>query len=418
MALISINPDDVKLGMYIHDLKGSWVDHPFWTTEFELTQPSDLLKLQKSKVSKVVVDTEKGSYNHSLNTTGTDSKAVKSYSNSGKEPENVVEKSGVSRYPWESVKRIPLDAELETAAKIIASSKKAVTQMFADIRMGKAINKDAAVPLIESISASIHRNESALISLVRIKTSDDYTYMHSVAVCALMVALSKQLGLSGEDLLRAGTAGLFHDLGKANIPVSILTKPGPLTPDEFDVMKSHPKHGHDLLQSSGMVDSVVLDVCLHHHEKLDGTGYPEGLKSEQISMFAKMGAICDIYDAVTSTRPYKAGWEPATSLQRMAKWEGHLDPVIFRAFVKSVGIYPVGTKVRLKSGKAAIVIDQSEKSLTAPIVKVFYSLKHDKRIPVETLDLSKAAILDEIVEPLDPSILRLKGLNVDNLWME
>jgi hypothetical protein len=157
-------------------------------------------------------------------------------------------------------------------------------------------------------------------------------------------------------------------------------------------------------------------VCLHHHEKVNGMGYPHKLKADQISLFAKMGAVCDVYDAVTSNRPYKDGWEPGVSLHRMAQWADHFDDTVFKAFVKSVGIYPVGSMVKLKSGRLAVVIDQSPKSLLTPIVKVFFSTKSKSRIPIEVLDLSKSNVQDSIVGHEDPVAWGVHDIN--EIWSQ
>lgn len=139
--------------------------------------------------------------------------------------------------------------------------------MFNDARLGRVVNAEAVMPLVDEISASIDRNKGALVSLARLKTQDDYTYMHSVAVCALMTALAKEMGLSEQESKQAGLAGLMHDVGKAAIPLEVLNKPGALTDDEFNLVKQHPNHGYDLLKQAGIDDAVTLDVCLHHHEK-------------------------------------------------------------------------------------------------------------------------------------------------------
>ena len=163
------------------------------------------------------------------------------------------------------------------------------------------------------------------------------------------------------------------------------------------------------------IDPVVLDVCLHHHEKVDGSGYPHGLKDQEISLFAKMGAVCDVYDAITSNRPYKSGWDPAESLRKMAEWaSGHFDPRVFQAFVKSMGIYPVGSLVRLSSGRIGVVIEQGPGSLTTPLVKVFFSTKSGMRILPEVLDLSQGSVSDKIVGREDPAKWRFPDLN--ELW--
>jgi HD-GYP domain-containing protein (c-di-GMP phosphodiesterase class II) len=241
----------------------------------------------------------------------------------------------------------------------------------------------------------VYRNPGALISLARLKTADDYSYMHSVAVCALMVALGRNLGLDNAQCRQAGMAGLVHDMGKALIPVEILNKPGKLSDEEFAVMRSHPERGHALLVEGRGVDAVALDVCLHHHERIDGKGYPHRLAGDAVTRHARMGAVCDVYDAITSNRPYKAGWDPGESISRMAGWTGHFDELIFAAFVRSLGIYPTGALVRLASGRLAVVVEQNVGALTTPIVKVFFSTRSMLPVPPQLLDLTRGS--DRIV---------------------
>lgn len=400
--LKTVSIKQVRLGMFIQELKGAWIDHPFWKKAFKLEDPSDLKKLQASVIKELVIDTSKGLDVEELNdTTGIST------------VEHSVQIESTST-PLPKPKKISAAEEQQQAKKVINASKKAVASMFHDVRMGKAVNTETAMLMVDDIAASVDRNLGALISLVRLKNKDEYTYMHSVAVCALMVALAKELGLSEAEVKQAGLAGLLHDLGKAAIPSDVLNKPGALTEEEFNLVKLHPERGHELLLKANITDEVTLDVCLHHHEKMNGTGYPEKLKAEEISIFAKMGAVCDVYDAVTSNRPYKEGWEPGVSLQRMAQWAGHFDEAVFKAFVKSVGIYPIGSMVKLKSGRLAVVIDQSPKSLLTPIIKVFFSTKSKSRIKVELVDLSKSHEQDSIVGHEDPV---LWGINdVHEIW--
>ena len=170
-----------------------------------------------------------------------------------------------------------------------------------------------------------------------------------------------------------------------------------------------------MLLGSTNVDPMVLDVCLHHHEKTDGSGYPKGMKDESISLYAKMGAVCDVYDAITSNRPYKSGWDPAESLRKMAEWtNGHFDPRVFQAFVKSMGIYPVGSLVRLTSGRIGVVMEQTGKSLTTPSVKVFFSTKSDMRITPQVIDLSRPDNTEKIAGREDPTKWNFTDLN--ELW--
>jgi HD-GYP domain-containing protein (c-di-GMP phosphodiesterase class II) len=287
-----------------------------------------------------------------------------------------------------------------------------VLSMLNEARLGLAVDAEACLPLVNDIADSVYRNPGALVSLARLKTQDDYTYMHSVAVCALMVALGRELGLTQDACREAGLAGLMHDLGKAAMPLEVLNKPGKLTPEEFDLIKTHPLRGHEMLVEGRGVSPTVLDVCLSHHERMDGTGYPHQLPEDRISLVARMGSICDVYDAVTSNRPYKAGWDPAGSIATMASWKGHFDPVVFKAFVKSLGIYPTGSLVKLQSGRLAVVLEQNPLSLSAPKVKVFFSTKSNLPITVNELELSRGT--DKIVSREDPKAWNFPHL--DTIW--
>lgn len=405
--LKKIATEDLKPGMYLHALCGSWMDHPFWRSKFVITNSNDIHLIQKSGVSEVWIDVEKGA----------DVAAPLPYAAASAE---VVKQDLKKREKTSIPKPASMSEELQRAAKICTKSKNAVISMFNEVRMGKTVSLDQAGAVVQEISLSVMRNSGALISLARLKTVDDYTYMHSVAVCALMVALARQLNLDEAQTREAGMAGLLHDLGKALIPDEVLNKPGKLTVDEFDIMKAHPEKGHRLLMEAGFVGEIPLDVCLHHHEKIDGSGYPHGLKSEEISLFAKMGMVCDVYDAITSPRPYKAGWDPVESIQRMNEWsQANYDQRVFQAFINSVGIYPIGSLVRLSSGRLGVVVEQSTKSLLKPKVRVFFSIKAQTHISPEVIDLSHAANdnqAEKIVGHEDPKKWAFKDM--DRLWTE
>jgi HD-GYP domain-containing protein (c-di-GMP phosphodiesterase class II) len=288
-------------------------------------------------------------------------------------------------------------SELQRAALVVERSRGAVQAMFREARLGKTVDAAGFQPLVDDITASVMRNPGALISLARLKTQDDYSYMHSVAVCALMVALAHEYGFEEGACRQAGLAGLMHDIGKVTIPVEVLTKPGRLSPEEWLVVRAHPEAGHAMLLEARGAGPAVLDVCLHHHEKMDGSGYPQRLSGEEISLLARMGAVCDVYDAITSDRAYKAGWEPAHAIAQMSSWKGHFDPAVFALFVKCVGIYPVGSLVRLASGRLAVVTEHHTASVLAPKVRVFFSTKSNMPIPTEEIDLSRPGASDRIV---------------------
>jgi len=444
--LRKIATHQLRIGMHIHEVPGSWLSHPFWRGSFKLADDKQLAQL-RAAVRHVVIDTRKG-----LDVDGTpvaglaatggsslpdqttfldDVEVSAAASDEASEDASgegfavtvdpapapafaaAPQPAGAVRLP--PAQRVGLQEEVLRASRIVASSRTAMQSMFQDVRLGKAVDAEHCLPLVDDITQSVSRNPGAIVSLARLKTSDDYTYMHSVAVCALMVTLARQLGLSEADTREAGLAGLVHDLGKAMMPPEVLNKPGALTPEEFAIMKGHPEAGHRMLTEGRGVGAVPLDVCLHHHEKVNGKGYPKGLRGDEISVFAKIGAVCDVYDAITSNRPYKAGWDPAESITRMAQWakDGHFDERIFQAFVKSVGIYPTGSLVKLRSGRLAIVVEQGEASLLKPVVKVFYSTKASEPLVPQLLDLGQSS--DEIVSREKPEVWGFKDL--DALWL-
>lgn len=403
-----IRIDQVRKGMHIHDLCGSWMEHPFWKTNFALNSDKDLVRLHDSSIRELWIDTARG-----LDVQDADAVATAS-SEAQIRAAAEVALANLSVAP-PAPADYPLDSELAHAARLCAKARTAVTSMFQEARMGQAVNFIEAEPLVDEISASVMRNPGALISLARLKEKDDYTFMHSVAVCALIIALARQLGLDADTVRQAGMGGLLHDLGKSAIPLDILNKPGKLTDQEFRIVKNHPEAGHRLLIVAGRAGEIPLDVCLHHHEKADGSGYPHGLTADRISLFSKMGAICDIYDAITSDRPYKAGWDPAESLRRMAEWSaGHFDEKVFHAFVKSVGIYPIGSLVRLESGLLGIVASQGPDSLLKPAVRTFYSVADRRQIEPRLTELFRPGNADRIVSVENAANWGLGDLN--HLW--
>ena len=391
--LKKIGIQQLTVGMHLKEFCGSWMDHPFWRSGFVITDPKDIETILTSNIREVWIDCAKG-----LDVAHGES-AV-SEVESEEQVNAALQKADVEKRLLEPVSA---QAELAQAVKIFAQSRRAVMSMFQEARMGNAVDAGTARALVQEISDSLSRNASALISLARLKSVDDYTYSHSVAVCAMMVALARQLGLDEEQTRIAGMAGLMHDLGKASMPMEVLDKPGKLTDAEFAIIKTHPEIGHRMLLAGHDIDPRVLDVCLHHHEKMNGSGYPKGLKGPVISLLAKMGAVCDVYDAITSNRPYKTGWDPAESLSKMAEWTGHFDPMVFQAFVKCLGIYPIGSLVRLTSGRLGVVVEQTGKSLTTPAVRVFYSTNSHLRIVPEVIDLSQPGETEKIAAREDPS---------------
>lgn len=422
---------DLREGMFVQKFVGSWINHPFWRSAFTIDDAQTLAAIRASSVTEVWIDT--------LRSTGApeppagpapllpadaapdaeEDSAFGDHDGDGDGGGDAAEADravapGALPAAAGPRRRDPA-AEFDTARRICVDGRDAVAAMFHDVRMGRAIQSAAAVALVEDIAASVERHPEALVGIARLKSGDDYTYLHSVAVCALMVSLAQRLGFDTEQTREAGLGGLLHDLGKAQMPQAILAKPGRLTDEEFAVMRGHPASGWRQLRDFGAAPDTVLDVVLHHHEKFDGSGYPHRLKGEGISLLARMGAVCDVYDAVTSDRPYKRGWDPALSVRRMNTWAGHFDPAVLQAFFKSVGIYPAGSLVRLRSGRLAVVMGKGTGSLLAPRVRVFYSTLASEPIVREVVDLSAPGCRDRIVALEDAAEWSFKDL--DRLWL-
>jgi HD-GYP domain-containing protein (c-di-GMP phosphodiesterase class II) len=417
--LQKISVDQLRLGMHLHELCGAWLDHPFWKTKFVLRDPGDLKKLLDSGIKEVWIDDAKGlSVQPDSPTVAPKRDMPTKLQARPKEPGPALAAAAAAvavAATGPAPATSSMQDEVRKAASVVNQSRAAVVALFNEARMGKALDASGCAKLVDEVAESVYRNPGAVVSLARLKTKDDYTYMHSVAVCALMISLGRQLSLSEDQIRDAGMAGLLHDMGKAVMPLEVLNKPGKLTDDEFTIIKSHPERGHEMLLTGQGVSPVALDVCLHHHERPDGKGYPHRLMDEQISLYAKMGSVCDVYDAITSNRPYKAGWDPAESIGKMASWRnGQFDEKVFQAFVKSLGIYPTGSLVRMKSGRLAVVVEQNETSMVNPKVKVFFSTKSEMRIPVELLDLSALSCNDMIASR--ESNDKWKFPNLDELW--
>ena len=380
--------------MYLHALEGNWLDHPFWRNGFLISDDRTLRKVRESGVQHAFIDVVKGA----------DAPPP------APQPVLVAQPAPP---PPPKIERVSLAAEIEYATKLRARSAQAMRDLHAEARMGKAIDASECNGLVNDVAESIDRHPDAFRSLARLKTADEYTYMHSVAVCALMVSLGREIGLDEAECREAGLAGMLHDLGKALMPQEVLNKPGKLTPEEFDLIKTHPRRGWELLANAKNIPAGVLDVCLHHHEKFDGSGYPDRLAGDKITRFARMGAICDVYDAVTSDRPYKSGWDPAHSLTQMASWKGHFDHDMFKSFIRCIGIYPTGSLVRMRSGKLAVVLEQNAAALTKPKVKLFFSTRSNEPIRHEVVDLATDP-RDQIEGPEPPEKWRFAYLN--EMW--
>jgi HD-GYP domain-containing protein (c-di-GMP phosphodiesterase class II) len=375
--LKKVASSQLRVGMYIHDLDCGWMDHPFLRNRFAITSEDEIRKIRASGIRSVTIDCARG-LDMADAPTVAEAAAV-----------TEAEVAAIAARPAPPL-RTTLAEEFDRARVIRRQAAGLVKTVMQDARLGKAVELDQVSPVVESITASILRNSSALLGLSVIKNKDDYTFLHSVSVCTLLVAFCRSRGLDAETTYQAGIGGLLHDTGKALVPDHILNKPGRLTDEEFEIVRRHPKDGYDILRRSAGIGAIPLDITLHHHERRDGTGYPDGQGEQETSELAQMAAIVDVYDAITADRCYHKGMPAAEALRKMYEWSKfHFSPALTQEFMRCVGIYPVGTLVLLESGRLGVVVEPHETSLLTPKVNVFYSTKSQAYIKPETVDLAR-----------------------------
>lgn len=369
--------------MYIHELHCSWMDHPFVRNQFKLEDKEDLQKIKKVNVLWITIDTSKG--------LDIEAKALDQATVAVK-PSPPQKKSGPKG---------DINQRFDYSKKIISKASTVAKKILCDVSSGKKVDMQATEDTVSSIVKVISNDPHTLLGVSRIKTKDEYTFQHSVSVCALMTAFAQFLGYSVSEIDEISTGGLLHDIGKALTPNHILNKPGKLTDDEFVIMKQHAvKRTSHLLADCDLTD-MALDVVSMHHERPDGKGYPCGLKGDELTEVGKMSAIVDIYDALTSVRVYKSAWEPSEALKHMLSWCPHqLDQELTQKFIKMLGVYPVGSLVELESGLVGIVIEPGE-NLLRPTLKVIFNARSQHYVSVKTISLGKYP-KEKIKAPISP----------------
>ena len=374
-----ISTTDLKPGMFIHDLNCGWLDHPFLSNAFKVMDEATVAKIIKIGIRELYIDTRRG----------TDVAAA---------PTQKEVNAELDRRMAEIVEKAPdkpvvaeLSNEGPRARRVHAEANKIVRHMLHDIRLGQQIQLDRVEPMVENMVESIFRNQNALLPLVRLKTHDDYTFEHSVSVCALMVAFARGMKLEREVIHEIAMGALLHDVGKARIADEILNKPGKLTDNEFVTMQSHVVRSIEVLKQTEGVSQIAMEVAGQHHERFDGTGYPFRLKGKDISLYGQMAAIVDVYDAISSDRIYHKGMPATQALKKLLEWsEHHFQPALVQAFIRTIGIYPTGSLVRLDSGRMGVVVEQSEGNLLEPKVRIFYHAGRQHYLPPELVDLAKS----------------------------
>jgi putative nucleotidyltransferase with HDIG domain len=379
-AIKKVTVAQLQPGMYIHDLNCGWMDHPFLISQFRIKDEATIKKIGALGICELYIDTKKG----------TDVADAKTADEVQREIQQGLLDIVESEPP--PIKAVELAEEAFRARKLHVAANKIVHGLLDDVRLGRQIEVDKLEPLVENMVESIFRCQDALLPMARLKNHDEYTFQHSVSVCALMVSFARNLKLPRDVIRDIGMGALLHDVGKSKVPGTILNKPGKLDEREFEIMKQHVVYSAQILGDTKGINEVAYEVAALHHERFDGTGYPNKLKGDEISLYGQMSAIVDVYDAITSIRVYHKGIPATEALGKIFEWSKfHFKPELVQAFVRAIGIYPTGSLVKLASGRLAVVLEQQGNNSMKPRVKVIYSTKQNAFISPEIVDLSKTA---------------------------
>lgn len=370
-----ISTRDLLPGMKIIDLDLPWLSNPFlYATERIIESQEDIDKIISEGFLEAYVD---------LNTKQ-DSKPGDSHQEIEKSlPPNTLTANKDKLPPI-----IPLEQELPAARVLYDDSVRFARKTIQDLRQGETLSIKNGEKLVDEIIKSITRNYNALLGLIKLRTRDEYTYTHCINVSVLSALLASQLELDEETIRKIGVAGLFHDIGKAQIPDEILNCPRRLTEKEFEVMKKHPELGLKNVDSSTLPPEILSGIR-DHHEKINGTGYPRGLKGDELSLVARIISIVDVYDALTSKRVYKDPMLPHQALSLMYTMRGEeFDETLLEHFIRSQGIYPVGSVVELNNGWRGVVVQITPERPLYPQVALLRT-PSGKNMYGELIDLAK-----------------------------
>ncbi len=373
-----INTKQLKPGMFIDDMNCGWLRHPFLTNKITISDEEMIERIVKHGIREVYIDTEKG-------LTVTDAPTMEEVNR-----DIQAEMDRVAESKPDPAPQVPIKDELKKAREIKKEAKKTIHNIMDDVRFGKQIETVKVESVVSNMVNSIFRNQDALLSMGRLKKIDEYTYMHSMTVGVLMIAFGKHLGFDKDTLQKIGIGAMLHDIGKMNVPEELLTCDRKLLDHEYEIMKQHVVHSRTLLENTGGISETSIKIASQHHERIDGSGYPDGLKGEDISSLGKAAAIADVYDAMTSKRKYQPRYEPTEVLRKLFEWSEHFyDKQMVQQFIRCVGIYPVGTLVRLESGMLAVVLKHGEENLLQPTVKIVYNALKNRYAKPSVIDLSK-----------------------------
>lgn len=406
-----ISTDDIELGMFIHKLEGSWFRHPFWKSRFLLEDQELLDTLRGSGIEGVVIDTGRGKDTTEPVETeaSTRLRTPARLAVEARIPERRAVASVVTQHAVfaRAAPALQIAREFGRARRAAGDAMRVVSRTFIEARLGKAVTAHEVEPVLDAIYSSVQRNLYAFNGLLRCQSDSEPVYRHSLAVSALMIALARHMKFSPVDIRDAGMAGLLMDIGVGQLPVDLASVGGDYTRLRPDLKQQHVLLGYSFLKAAGDIPEAVLRTVLHHHERLDASGYPQGLGGNAIDQLSRMAAICDAYDTVISGGDVASRVDPAEAIVLLREQPGKFDAAILEKFVETVGVYPIGSFVRLRSDRLAMVVDEDPADAARPAVRTFWSVPLNKRLKGETIALAHCYGEDSI-----EGIADLSGLDL------
>lgn len=394
---------DLRIGMQVIRLDCPWEETNFLLQGFVIRSQDDIDALQ-SQCQRVVIEgklkrkpafepkpvrrTEKPTFMRFLASNDTTREAQKKRRAKNSLPE-AGRYAGKARITY--INKVDVNREIRSAQSSYDNAREMAHTIMAGVRIGRAVDMNRAREVVDHCVDSILRNDDALLLLTKLKHKDEYTAEHSLNVSVLAAAFGKHLGMLEEEIRTLGLCGLLHDVGKVKIRDDILSKPGRLSPEEFSIMQEHVNYGRDILMSIPKVVHATIDVAYNHHERMDGNGYPRGLKGEQIPYFAKIVGIVDAYDAITSTRTYDSGRSSMEALEIIYRYRGtQFDTELANEFIRMIGIYPPGSIVEMSNGEVGIVMASNPKNKRKPKIILVRDARKERLRKYRMIDLIKA----------------------------
>lgn len=380
MPLKEVPVHKLRVGMFVEELDRPWLDSPFLFHRKKIKTQEQIDEFVKYGIQNVMINTEKG--------LDCEEKSILNQY----EKSHLVVSSKTSHVPPpkpQYADPVELKEELPRAKEIKSNVSRVVKNVFNDVRMGKAIELKEVRAQVSSIVDSVFRNRDALLCLSNLRDYDNYTFIHSVNVCILAVSFGRHLDMPKTKLENLGLGALLHDIGKTQIPESILNKPGKYTEDEYSIMKRHVALGMEILRKHENIPTEAMLVTSQHHERYNGSGYPQRLYGEKIDMIGQIGAIADVYEAMTYDRVYRKASSCHTTVRKLYEWNDVLfNRMVIEKFIQCIGIYPFGTFVELNTGHCGIVISVNHRMLLRPNILILLNEGKKQQDPV-IVDLEK-----------------------------